>query len=265
MGTFKSRVLSAEDIRNLRQWLPPDVGGSGAVLGEQHQVAAEAGSGIAEAARVETDPAYLAAPEERPRLPTAEEIEAIQQAAHQEGYDAGHQEGFEFGRREGIEAARQETQARLQLFDGLIELLDRPLRQLDDQVENELLHLVGQVARQVVRRELSLAPEQILVVLHEALDALPSSARHVRVALHPEDAALVRESYAQAQTELGWRVQEDPTLSRGGCRILSDNSRMDATLETRLGRMIESLLGQEQDHAAVSPGELDESVDDNAD
>ena len=47
--------------------------------------------------------------------------------------------------------------------------------------------------------------------------------------------------------ELRWKVIEDPMISRGGCKISSENSRIDATVEGRLNRIINTLLGDERE------------------
>jgi len=39
---------------------------------------------------------------------------------------------------------------------------------------------------------------------------------------------------------------EDPVITRGGCRISSENSSIDAQVETRLGAAIAAVLGDER-------------------
>jgi flagellar assembly protein FliH len=67
-------------------------------------------------------------------------------------------------------------------------------------------------------------------------------ARNVRLLLHPEDADLIREVYALADTEVGWTLIEDPVIARGGCKVVTDSSQIDATLDSRLTSLIAPLL-----------------------
>jgi flagellar assembly protein FliH len=97
-----------------------------------------------------------------------------------------------------------------------------------------------------VRRELKAQPEEIIAVVRETVALLPVGARAVRVHLHPEDAELVRSRLAAASGERAWNLVEDPMLARGGCRVSSDNSSIDATLEQRLGAVIAAMLGDER-------------------
>jgi flagellar assembly protein FliH len=180
------------------------------------------------------------APASKP--PTAAELESIQQKAHAEGFDKGKREGFSFGHKEGLAQARQQLQQYTERLEQLLECLSEPLRELDDQVEQELLKLVIAIVRQLVRREVKSDPNLIVGVVREALSILPVASRNVRLSLHPEDADLIREVYALADTEVGWTLIEDPVVTRGGCKVVTDSSQIDATLDSRLTSLIAPLL-----------------------
>lgn len=168
---------------------------------------------------------------------TAEQLEAVQETARQEGFRQGREEGLAGG----AEEARYKAQEWTALLDGLA----RPLQDIDRQVVEELMALAVAVARQIVRRELQTGPDEIIHVIREALAVLPSQSANVRVELHPQDAALVRELMpdGEGERERAWRVVEDPSLERGGCKVLSDVSRVDATVERRLNQAISAALG----------------------
>jgi flagellar assembly protein FliH len=153
----------------------------------------------------------------------------------------------------GLAKARTEMQeqlalleARVQTLDSLLQLLARPLQNLDAQIESELTHLALAVGRQLVRRELRIDPAQVIAIIRESLAQLPVAARDVRVHLHPEDAATVREKLAAPVNERAWTIVEDPTLSRGGCLVRSEMSQIDARLESRVQAVITSTLGEER-------------------
>lgn len=183
-------------------------------------------------------------------LLTASQLDQIQKAAHDEGFEQGRKEGLAYGHREGQEEGRAAIQEKLQRFDGLLDALDRPFEQLDQQVENEIVTLVISMVRQLIRREVKLDPGQIVGVVREALGILPISARNIRVVLHPEDADLVREAYTLGEHDQKWQIVEDPVIQRGGCRIHTDTSQIDATLDSRLSSLIAPLLAGERSRDA---------------
>lgn len=169
-------------------------------------------------------------------VPTARQIEQLQQQAREEG--------FAQGRAEALAAVREPLEA-------LLRALAEPLKDLDEAAERELLALVMAVARMVVRRELRTDPGEIVGCVREALAALPAAARRVRVHLHPQDAELVRSALRLEEGregEHGFSLVEDATLTRGGCRVTTETSQIDATLETRLAAIAARLLGGEREH-----------------
>ncbi len=169
---------------------------------------------------------------------TARQLEELQEQARLEG--------FEQGRREGLEAGRKDILARVRDLELLLHSLTRPLEQLDDQVEKELVTLALTVARQLVRRELKADPQEVLGVVREAMAVLPVGARNVQLHLHPEDAAVVRDALSLGGAEHSWKIAEDPVLTRGGCKVTSDSSQIDASVERRLNSVIASVLGGER-------------------
>lgn len=167
---------------------------------------------------------------------TAEKLEAIHKEAHREGFEQGH--------REGLEAAQKEVAAQMQRFNQIMRALSEPLAAADEQVEQELVALSMAVARQIIRRELQSDPEQVVGVVREAMAELPSSARNIRIFLHPDDASLVREALNTEEDETApWKIVEDMVLTRGGCRVESDTSRVDASVEKRLNAIVAELMG----------------------
>lgn len=214
MSRVFSKVIPAEELAQIQDWQIPTVNDSGV-----------------------TDEPLCSAPV------TAQQLEQVQQQAYEEG--------FQQGQRDGAQLAQQQIAQRVAELESLMQTLAQPLEQLDQEVEQQLVSLALTVARQLVRRELRSEPGEILAVIREALAVLPVSARQVRLHLNPEDAELVRATLPQADGEQNWQLVEDPVLSRGGCRVTTENSQIDATLENRLIAVITQTLGGERQEDAT--------------
>ena len=167
--------------------------------------------------------------------------------------EEAHKEAFEQGLAEGRSAGRAEVKAQVDRLAGMFYDLAKPFDALDAEVERELLTLAMALARQIVRRELKTDPTQIIGIIREAIAALPVATRDVRVHLHPEDAAVVKQHLAPTENERAWTIIEDPVMARGGCQVTTNTSRIDARLETRLGSILSELLGTER-HATTPRG-----------
>lgn len=201
-------------------------------------------------------PAVEEEPPNQEELVTAAEIEAIQQLAYTEGYAQGYEVGVEQGNKDGYSAGQAKLEKmlrdRLLRLDAVLTFISRPLSDLDEQVVTQLTDMSILIARQLIRRELHTEPGQVIAAVREAMAALPVNTRDTRIFLHPDDAELVREVFSLSEErEQSWKLIEDPSLTRGGCRIEAENSKIDATVEHRINQVIATLLGGEREQDPI--------------
>lgn len=175
----------------------------------------------------------------QPERPTVAELQRLE--------DQARQEGFEQGLAEGRAEARRERDAQAAQLATLFDALARPLRDVDHEVEEALVDLAVRIARRVVAHELDAHPaEHMTALVHRLVDMLPASGQTVTIHLHPDDAALLRESLGEAG-ERGWVLKDDPAIARGGCRLESGASHLDAPIEARLDAAIDAALQTHHD------------------
>jgi flagellar assembly protein FliH len=179
------------------------------------------------------------------------ELDVIEREAWDKGYADGREAGLAAAA-QAQQSAQVELDRRVQQLGSILDFMARPVADVDAQVQRQLALLAGAIARQVVRREIRLQPDDIIGVIRDTVVLLPVTAREVRVHLNPEDATLVRARLADVASERAWSITEDPLLPRGGCRVTSENSSIDAQVEQRLGAAIAAVLGDER---SASPGD----------
>ncbi|MGU9855153.1 flagellar assembly protein FliH [Pseudomonas sp. LF245] len=189
---------------------------------------------------------------------TLEELESIRQEAYNEGFAAGEKDGF----RSSTLKVRQEAEAALGTKLGSLERLMRslfdPIAEQDAQLEKSMVGLVEHIARQVIQRELVLDSSHIESVMREALKLLPLGVGNVRLYINPQDFEQVKA--LRERHEETWRIVEDASLQPGGCRVETEHSRIDATVETRISQIMAKLLDQAHEQV-LNPAEPDLSVD----
>lgn len=188
--------------------------------------------------QMQDEPAVVAPPPPGPSLTLEDTLSQSREEARRAGWEQGLSEGRQ--------AARGELRLQAERLQHLIEQLAAPLAQSGQAVQEELVQLAMAIARQVVLSELSTRPEQIRDVVNQAITALPSGNRHLRIHLHPEDAHLLSEHLDHHEIA-SWKLIEDATLTRGGCLVDCGASRIDARLETRLN----DILARLNNHASL--------------
>ncbi|OGS90552.1 MAG: hypothetical protein A2Z95_00065 [Gallionellales bacterium GWA2_60_18] len=164
-------------------------------------------------------------------------LEQLRQQAQEEGYAQGRAAGYA----EGIQQARNEA-ARIH---ALMQDIQGAINQVDEQLARSLLDLSLEIARKMASETLQAKPEAILGIVSEAIGGLPHFNQNAHLILHPDDADLVREHMVEQLAHAGWKLFTDPAIRRGGCRVETAHSQVDATTETRWKRIVES-LGQDK-------------------
>lgn len=198
---------------------------------------------------------------------SADEMQRIVDAAEKEGREQGYQAGFEQGQAEGYEAGekqgweemRQKLAAEQQRFQHLVQSLLDPLQEQDDALEKLLLDTICTLTKSLVQRELLTDSSQVLEQVRAAVAALPAGAGNLRLYLNPDDLVLV-EAYAE-ERELDWQFRGDETLLPGGCRVETQTSQVDFSVEHRLKQQLEAFVNRQ----LVNEGLADEKKDNEAD
>jgi len=189
---------------------------------------------------------------------TLEELESIRQEAWNEGFATGEKEGFHSTQLKVRQEAEVALNARVAALEQVITHLLEPIADQDAQIEKSLIELVEHLARQVIQRELTTDSRQIGNVLRDALKLLPMGAQNVRIFINPQD--FVQVKALRERHEETWRIVEDDSLQPGGCRIETEHSRIDASIETRITQAVAKMYDQLHEQA-LHPGPADVSVD----
>lgn len=175
-------------------------------------------------------------------LPTIEQIDAIQEQARQEGYQAGRAEDYAQGMQEAAHEAER--------MRSIADTFAAAVGQADEAISQQLLDLSLDFARAILKTSLAARPELVLPIVREAVRYLPAMQQPAMLYLHPDDVALVGDRMGDELGKIGWHLADDPALEPGGCRVETPSNQIDATLPTRWQRLA-TALGKESDWLAA--------------
>ncbi|SNT09536.1 MULTISPECIES: flagellar assembly protein FliH [Pseudomonas] len=243
----QSELIRAGDINALDVWSLPSF--------DQHpdtanELAVEAPDEPPADAQLDSEEV---APEDVKPL-TLDELEAIRQEAYNEGLLTGERDGYHAGQLKAKQEAEAALASKLEGLERVMSQLFEPIAEQDQQIEAAMVDLVSRITREVIQRELAHDSSHIRQVLREALKLLPIGDDNVRIHLNPQDYDIIKT--LRDRHEESWRILEDESLLPGGCRVECANSRIDATVETRITQSLKQLFEQQREQA-VHPLEAD--------
>ncbi|MET3130578.1 flagellar assembly protein FliH [Oxalobacteraceae bacterium GrIS 1.11] len=185
--------------------------------------------------------------------PTQDELDAIRaqarEQAHAEGLATGHAEGHADGRAEALALGAVASAVELEHVRSLAAAFGEALAEADQLIANEVLDLALQLAKGMLKNALQIKPELILPIVREAIEYLPVLQQPALLMLNPADAQVVREGIGEELDKGGWRVLEDASIERGGCKVDTASNQIDAQTSSRWQRLTHA-LGKDVDWLA---------------
>lgn len=176
--------------------------------------------------------------------------EALRAKAHADGFA----EGFAQGQAVAVLQGEQQLQAYIDgqgrdaaaQFAKLLEATQAQLADAHQVMARGVLELACEVARQVLRHELSVNPNAVLPVVREGLTLLADDSKAAVVRLNPLDLDVLQDTLQTEFSGLALTLTPDSSIAPGGCRISSAGAVVDGDLHLRWRRAI-SKLGLELD------------------
>lgn len=187
----------------------------------------------------------------KPKPMTAEELQKMTAEAKKEGFDQGYNEGLTAGMREG--AVKGEQQGRTKAYRETKQQLDEdctrlrqiasnllePMQGQEALLEKIIVDMAVQFAQRLIEKEIRQAPESIIRIANKALSALPSGSSGISVFVNCNDAVLIDEYFPPENRS--WILKTDSSIASGGCRVETDESLVDYTVESRLRGFLEQV------------------------
>ncbi len=246
---------SSENLTAWERWQLPNMDAD--VVPKSHAMTEKMASGKRHSAEAVVD-------EEEIRPIRAEDLEAIRQAAFEEGFAEGKAAGQEAGHEEGFKAGEADLKASLTRLSQVTRALLDPIPAQDEALEKSILQLVEMICKRVVHCELKLESSGLIQVIKEAIESLHPGAQRLKVHLNQLDLELIEQGLKSlGDWEDHWRIQAHPTITPGGCIIETDNSVVDARAERRLALMIQQVYEKQkpEDSTMKKRGQVDQLID----
>lgn len=180
---------------------------------------------------------------EEPLLDEAQ-VNEIYRQAKEKGHAEGFQEGHTTGRQEGRQLAEVEVKSEAERIHVLLSELNKELKEIDKNVAQDLLTLALNLSKKMISKALQVHPELIIPIVQEAIRHLPHASHQPHLILHPDDAVLVRNLLNEQLSQTDWEICEDNQIEKGGCRIETNGSEIDASISTRWQQIL-ATIGQE--------------------
>jgi len=166
---------------------------------------------------------------------------ASRQLGFSEGYAQGHAQATLEGQRLIAEYIQTQGQDAARHYGELFASADAQIAESQQVMAKGVLELACELARQVLRHELSTNPNALLPVIREALGVLAADCKAAVVRLNPLDLDVLEDVLRQEFSGLALTLLSDVSVSRGGCLVEAAGTVVDGTMERRWSRAVARL------------------------
>ncbi|HTC88135.1 MAG TPA: FliH/SctL family protein [Bryobacteraceae bacterium] len=147
-----------------------------------------------------------------------------------------HQKSFEEGQAAGRQSRTPEVEAMQVKLARSIEELTGARPRYRREAERDVVALALAIARRILHRELTVAPEALLGLVKAALDKLEARELH-QVRVSRQDAPMIRQFFEQMGLPHRVEVLADPNLVPGSVILESSRGLLDASVDTQLAEI----------------------------
>lgn len=167
--------------------------------------------------------------------------ESLKQEGYAEGFIQGQAQAAVEAQRQITDYIANEGQKAAREFAGLFVAAQAQMADAEQVMARGVLDLACELARQVVRRELSINTDTLQPVLREAMGLLAADTKSAVIRLNPLDLEVLEPVLRSEFAGLALTLLPEEAVSRGGCLVESAGTVVDGTLEKRWARAVAKL------------------------
>lgn len=172
------------------------------------------------------------------------------QNRQQQLYEEQINKGYEQGYKQANDEVHKIWSEKMSLLDKICDEINYPLAAIDKQIQAKTADLAIAIAKQIIRRELTLDSGQVVSAVKQAISLIPSDNEMLSIYINPSDFSIVKEIFAQGTESSRINIIQDPTIDRGGCKATTQYSLVDLTINKQIANIATQVFGdQRNDHS----------------
>lgn len=165
---------------------------------------------------------------------------------YHDSFEEEKKRAFEQGYQEAINQAKVEWDEKLALIHNIAASLNQPLKDIDEIVKEKSAELAIAIAKQIIRRELSLDSGQIVSAVKQAIELIPKDGEQINIHINPKDEIHVNQLFTNDEKLSKYNIIQDPTISVGGCKASTDYSLLDLTVDKQVANIATQIFGDQR-------------------
>ena len=172
---------------------------------------------------------------------SSDESESDAESIRKKAYD----DGFAEGEKKGFAARKEDADDMVTRMQSILSEMEGIWKQLIETYEQQMIQLICRVSEKIVFGHIAMDQEVIKRAILQAFQMIPEPV-DVTIEVNSEDAEYIEtikeDFFSQLKTLKHISVIANPSVTRGGCMVKTLLGEVDATLESRLEAIRETII-----------------------
>ena len=165
---------------------------------------------------------------------------------YHDSFEEEKKRAFDQGYQEAIAQVKVEWNEKIDFINNMADALNEPLKGVDQIIQEKCVELAISIAKQIVRRELSLDSGQIVSAVKQAIELIPRDGEQINIHINPKDEQHIKQLFSSDDKLSKYNLIQDPTIAVGGCKASTDYSLVDLTVDKQVAAIAAQIFGDQR-------------------
>lgn len=166
--------------------------------------------------------------------------------------EKAYEEGFSKGYEEGLTKANNEAKIIRNQASVVLKQAETHRAETLENLEKDIINLSVDIAQKLIARQLSLEPETVISIAHEAIQLIKTREK-VTIFINPAENEVFElykgELHRMLPANASLDLITDEAITPGGCIVETEHGKVEATLESRWDTLLENLGLRREDNS----------------
>ncbi|MFK7795429.1 MAG: FliH/SctL family protein [Gammaproteobacteria bacterium] len=165
---------------------------------------------------------------------------------YHDSFEEEKKRAFDQGYQEAVAQVKNEWNEKIDFIEKMAVAINEPLSDIDHVIQEKCAELAISIAKQIVRRELSLDSGQIVSAVKQTIELIPKDGEQINIHINPQDEQHIKQLFSSDDKLSKYNLIQDPTIAVGGCKASTDYSLVDLTVDKQVAAIAAQIFGDQR-------------------
>ncbi|QCI23642.1 flagellar assembly protein FliH [Buchnera aphidicola (Macrosiphoniella sanborni)] len=155
------------------------------------------------------------------------------------------QKKYEEGFKKGFLKGQEEQDKLKEKLNNLFFSFENDLSKFENKLYSELLKIILKISSYVIGKNLNVDKSILINYIKKMINENSFLLKTPKLIVHPDNKVLIENTFNKFLHDHKWRLEYDDSIDLNGCKIISEDSCLDATVNARWQELYRLIFSEE--------------------